>query len=103
MPASKRAKALSIPKEVKDVVWDRDGHRCIICGSRYAYPDSHFIRRSHGGLGIPQNIVTMCRLCHDTYDNGPSECRHRIANKTEEWLRICYPDWNRESLVYRKE
>ena len=60
---SKRAKACDISKKVKDIVWERDGHRCIICGSYQAMPNSHYIRRSQGGLGIPENIVTMCSRC----------------------------------------
>lgn len=100
--SSKRAKACSIPKAVKDAVWERDGQRCIICGSRYAFPDSHFVRRSHGGLGIEENIVTMCRLCHDSYDKGTAEQRQRIGHMTVEHLKRIYPNWNRENLIYRR-
>lgn len=45
----KRTKALDIPKTVKDEVWERDGHQCIICGSPYAMPNAHYISRAHGG------------------------------------------------------
>ena len=97
---SKRAKACDISKKVKDIVWERDGHRCIICGSSYAMPNSHFIRRSQGGLGIEENIVTMCNRCHMMYDQGPE--RELIGKYTEAYLRKKYPDWNPDELIYKK-
>lgn len=97
---SKRAKACDIPKSVKDRVWARDGERCIICESRFAMPNSHFIRRSQGGLGIEENIVTMCFTCHQMYDQGVD--RRAIEAYTEKYLKSLYPDWSREKLVYKK-
>lgn len=97
---TKRAKACDIPKKVKDRVWERDGHKCIICGSYYAMPNSHYIRRSQGGLGIEENIVTMCMDCHREYDQGSA--RELIATYTERYLRSQYPDWNPEKLIYKK-
>ena len=97
---TKRAKACDITKKVKDIVWERDGHRCIICGSPYAMPNSHYIRRSQGGLGIEENIVTMCLTCHQAYDQGSA--RERIAAYTEHYLRSKYPNWNPEKLIYKK-
>ena len=97
---SKRAKACDISKKVKDIVWERDGGRCIICGSGCAMPNSHFIRRSQGGLGIEENIVTMCQRCHSMYDQGAD--RRAIEAFTEEYLKSKYQDWNREKLIYKK-
>ena len=97
---SKRAKACDITKKVKDIVWERDGGKCIICGSRYAMPNSHFIRRSQSGKGIPENIVTMCMRCHRMYDQGSD--RRAIEAYVEQYLKSLYPDWNREKLVYKK-
>lgn len=100
MPKSKRAKACDISKKVKDIVWERDGHCCIICGSFNAMPNSHFIRRSQGGLGIEENIVTMCMRCHSMYDQGSD--RRAIEAYTERYLKSKYPDWDREKLIYKK-
>lgn len=97
---SKRAKALDITKRVKDIVWERDGHRCIICRDPYAMPNSHFIRRSQGGLGIEENIVTMCQRCHRMYDQGVE--RRVIETYTENYLRSKYPKWDRSKLIYKK-
>lgn len=97
---SKRAKACDIPKSVKDRVWARDGHKCIICGNRNAMPNSHLVRRSQNGLGIEENIVTMCQTCHQMYDQGVD--RRAIETYTEKYLKSLYPDWNREKLIYKK-
>lgn len=43
---SKRSKACDISPKVKKKVWERDNHCCIICGSPYAMPNAHYIKRS---------------------------------------------------------
>ena len=97
---SKRAKACDITKKVKDRVWERDNHQCIICGSGYGMPNSHFIRRSQGGLGIEENIVTMCFRCHRMYDQGAD--RKAIGEFTENYLKSKYPNWDKSKLIYKK-
>ena len=68
--------ACDIPPAVKAKVWERDGGRCILCLSPEASPNAHYISRAHGGLGIPENIVTLCRRCHEQYDNRAARsCR----------------------------
>lgn len=96
---SKRSKATDIPMKVKKEVFERDNGLCIICG-RQGLPNSHYIRRSKGGLGIPKNVVTMCIECHNSYDNGSR--REEIAEKTKEYLMNIYTDWNEEDLVFKK-
>ena len=100
---SKRSKACDISQEVKMKVWERDHHHCIYCGSPYAMPNAHYIARSHGGLGIEQNIVTLCQNCHHNYDNGRSkEEADCIRDKIELYLKHHYKDWNKEDLIYKK-
>lgn len=93
-------KACDITPEVKAQVWDRDGGRCIFCGSPHAAPNMHFVPRSHGGLGIPENIGTGCIRCHSMLDNSGD--RPALLAEFEEYLRGFYPDWNIEKLIYRK-
>ena len=102
MAKSKRAKACDISQAVKKRVWQRDNHCCIICGNPQAMPNSHYIRRSQGGLGIEKNVVTMCQHCHNQYDNGTGEYREYIKQTTKDYLMNIYPDWNEEELVYNK-
>lgn len=108
MAKSKRAKACDITQKVKQEVWERDGGCCVYCGNNYnVMPNAHYISRAHGGLGIPQNIVTLCtnltpNQCHHKFDNGSAEEREEIGEKIREYLMDCYPDWNEEDLYYKK-
>lgn len=97
----KRTKALMIRKDVKDRVWERDNHCCVYCGNPYANPEAHFIPRSQGGLGIEENILTLCRECHHKFDQSPK--RLHMRRFFESYLKSLYPDWDEERLVYRKE
>jgi 5-methylcytosine-specific restriction endonuclease McrA len=95
----KRTKATSIPKKVKEKVWERDGRLCVICG-RPGNPWCHFIPRSQGGLGIEENVVTLCNECHAAMDNSTQSKALRMM--AEEYLKSKYPSWNKEKLVYTK-
>lgn len=97
---SKRSKATDISQKVKKAVWERDGHRCIFCGSPYAMPNAHYIPRSKGGLGIEQNIVTACAQCHQKMDNSTD--RKWFLLQTKRHLEKHYPGWNEKDLVYEK-
>lgn len=96
----RRTKALALTKAVKDAVWERDGHTCILCGSPYAFPEAHYISRAQGGLGVEENVVTLCRSCHGRYDNSAE--RPYIRPRLAECLKGKYPGWDEENLIYRK-
>ena len=98
----KSTKATSIKKEVKQKVWERDNHRCIYCGRQVPVECacSHFIKRSHLGLGIEQNIVTACHNCHYKYDF--TEDYPKMYKYTWNYLSSLYEGLNKENLVYHK-
>lgn len=99
---SKRSKACDITQSVKEIVWNRDNGCCIICG-KLGSPNSHYISRAKGGLGVEQNIVTMCMDCHNAYDNGyDKERKDYIKKQTKKYLKNKYEDWNEEELIYKK-
>lgn len=94
-------KACDIPMSVKKRVWDRDGGRCVICGTtQMTAPNAHFIPRSQLGLGIEQNIVTLCMPCHVDFDNSPKRDHYREIIRR--YLKMRYPDWDERNLVYKK-
>ena len=101
--SSKRAKACAISPAVKKRVWARDRHCCVYCKSIYAFPEAHYIPRSRGGLGIEENVLTLCRLCHDSYDHGTAAMRKEIGYYLREYLKIFYPGWDETKVIYRKE
>lgn len=100
---NKRTKALQIPKAVKESVALRDsidGYPCcVICGGP-GNPDAHFIPRSKGGLGIEENIVTLCLICHKKYDQ--TDARKYIKPLLREHLIGIYPNWQEENLYYKR-
>lgn len=99
----KRTIATSIPKEVKEIVWDRDKHKCILCGKYVPIECAccHFIPRSSGGLGIEKNIFTACVECHREHDSGFNALK--LQKITENYLKKYYgKNWNKDKLVYKK-
>lgn len=95
----RRTRACAISKKTKEIVYERDQKCCIFCGAP-GLPEAHYIARSHGGLGIPENIVTTCRDCHDLMDNSTK--RQQMLKQAAEHLKGFYPDWDEKSLVYDK-
>lgn len=97
---SKMSRACDITPRVKRIVWERDGGCCILCGNPNAAPNAHYIRRAQGGLGIEQNVVTLCPRCHHDYDNGGK--RDEYGQMIRDYLRRCYRNWDEKKLVYDK-
>ena len=101
---NKRTDALKISPKTKKIVSERDsveGHPCcIFCGSPYAKPEAHYIPRSQGGLGIPQNVGTVCRICHTDLDHTGK--REKMLHLFKDYLKIHYPDWDEKNLIYKK-
>lgn len=96
----KMTKATAILKSVKEAVYARDGGRCILCGRNNGEPVAHVIRRSQGGMGIEQNIVTLCPSCHRAFDEGAD--RSSIYARIVDYMRGKYPGWKRENVIYKK-
>lgn len=96
----KMTKACSISPAVKAAVYERDNRRCILCDSNRGQPVAHYIARSHGGLGIEQNIFTACDDCHRCYDN--SDERPILRGRVRAYLESRYSEWDEAKLIYKK-
>lgn len=92
-------KKTAISSAVKNKVKARDKGRCIVCGAP-GLPNAHYIRRSQGGLGIEENIVTLCPKCHQDFDNGFH--RKEIGDYIGEYLERMYPGFPNEKRIYNK-
>jgi len=102
---SDRTKATDISNKARATVYGRDSIDgapcCIHCGSPHSLQAAHYINRSQGGLGIPENLVLLCcagRCCHQKFDSGDPGIKIFI----EEYLRAIYPGWDEINLSYRK-
>lgn len=62
----------------------------------------HYIPRSQGGLGIPQNGAVGCQCHHGMMDNGNNGKRQEMLEFFKEYLQRHYPDWDEKELVYDK-
>jgi hypothetical protein len=56
----------SIPDDVKQLVWQRDGGRCSNCGSQQRLEFDHIIPVAKGGSNTARNIQLLCETCNRT-------------------------------------
>lgn len=103
-------KATAIPDSVKERVRERDHGRCIICGAE-GIPCCHIVRRSQMGMGVEENIVTLCSPCHYAFDEGLGMKRLKplglntqqdVRDYIVDYIRGFYPGWTKEKVTYRK-
>lgn len=97
---SKKSKACDISPSVRNLVLKRDDCRCIICGIKNNLQIAHYVSRARNGLGIPENLVTLCYKHHYLYDNG--KYHNEIKEHITTYLKAHYPDWDNINLVYKK-
>ena len=67
---------------------------------QHKHNPTHFIKRSHGGLGVPQNIVTLCNRCHLQFDSSKDSMHIRAMIR--DYLRNKYVGWQEHELRYVK-
>lgn len=59
-----------IPDDVKVAVWNRDGGKCVRCGSNENIEFDHIIPFSKGGSSTFRNLQILCEPCNRA--KGPS-------------------------------
>ena len=105
----KDTKARDFDRKAKEAISARDSIDgwpcCVFCGlaapAPLAWSNAHFIARSQGGLGIPENGLTLCPRCHARYDQ--TDGREEMRCYFREYLEERYDDWSEDALTYRKE
>lgn len=107
---NKRTKELQFSSQTKQELMERD-KGCFFCqrglhmiGSlpddRTSHDVMHIVNKSQGGLGVIQNGVIGCRWHHTLLDN--SEYNTELRKVAEDYLKILYPGWTRDSVTYKK-
>lgn len=61
----------------------RDGYACVLCYSQEELEVHHVISRKEGGKDNLENLMTLCRQCHELTPSFPKGFR-RKTGKTEE-------------------
>lgn len=51
-------------KRIRPSILERDGHECVVCGTKDFLTVDHIIPLSHGGKSSFENLITMCRPCN---------------------------------------
>lgn len=112
MKQKTRNRKLQFDTKTQKIIAQRD-IMCIFCARQYHMESSspyayqiydilHYINKSQGGLGIPENGVLGCRYHHSLLDNGNKNLREEMLGIMREHLKRHYPDWNEEDLYYKK-
>ncbi|MDR3181701.1 MAG: HNH endonuclease [Planctomycetaceae bacterium] len=63
-----------VPQAVKDAVYERDGGKCLCCGTTQRLEYDHIFPYSKGGQETVSNIQLLCRSCNASKSNG-AYCR----------------------------
>lgn len=111
---SARSRACEFSEKARQAIKQRD-KGCIFCRLGYMLPPEdefymethryqimHFIPRSQGGLGIPENGAVGCLWHHNMMDNGNLENRADMLTIFEAYLRARHENWSRSKLIYSK-
>ena len=95
---SKRTKALAISDGVRAKVLERDANKCIICKTPHNLTIAHYVNRGKGGLGVVENLVTLCLNCHFKTDQTIS--RKKYLEFIKVYLIWKHEGWSEEKLKY---
>lgn len=59
-----------IPQDVMDMVWNRDGGKCLLCGKSEKLEFDHIIPFSKGGSNTYRNLQLLCENCNRVKSNN---------------------------------
>lgn len=97
---SERKNRTDISEKARKAAHIRDGGRCVYCGRTDKPLElAHFISRAQGGLGIPQNLVSLCGDCHKDYDG---EKHSEMRPYLEQYLKSKYSNWDESILIFKR-
>lgn len=61
---AKDGNRMSVPMDIATAVWNRDGGRCCMCGTRTELEFDHIIPFSKGGATTFRNLQLLCHKCN---------------------------------------
>ena len=72
-----------VPDGLRRRVFERDGHRCLMCGCRENLTVDHVKPRSRGGSDSIYNLQTLCGPCNQEKGNKHLYELDMRKNKTD--------------------
>lgn len=87
---------MPVPATVSQAVYQRDGWHCRHCNNSNGLDPHHVIFASQGGPETLDNLIALCRRCHDDIHAGRLrvEVVEKLPNdiivkfwKTDKWKR----------------
>lgn len=81
----------------REIVYRRDGHRCVKCGTDKALTPSHIRPRGKCPrmTWMTANILTMCAACHLHW-------WHKDCVAASDWLNAKYPGLAEQLLLWER-
>jgi len=93
---------------VREYVLFRDGHQCQCCHGRSGDPilNVHHIESRKTGGNAPNNLITLCESCHQSYHQGeiqlPSSIHRGVSFRDAAFMSIMrWAFYNRLKALYQ--
>lgn len=79
-------------RKARATVLARDRHQCRACGQSHGLDVHHVVMRSLGGSDAPENLIALCRNCHQSVHGHvlilrPSDTTNPQKNLRFEWVK----------------
>ena len=69
----------NIRKSVKRAVYERDGHRCVFCGTTENLTLDHIVRYADGGPDTEDNLRVLCMKCNQSRETKMQEVNRALV------------------------
>jgi 5-methylcytosine-specific restriction endonuclease McrA len=90
-------------KTKRQVVYERDGHKCLRCGDTKRLTLDHVIPVSKGGSSEVDNLQTLCFDCNCLKDNDTIDYRDSSTDLTEEeavaYFKQCLDEIREKKMI----
>lgn len=76
-------------KKYRSIILERDGNKCVLCGSQEELHIHHIVPLCHDTIDNKNNLVTLCKSCHEhkAHDfQNRTIINEEIQNKLKDYI-----------------